>query len=105
MILVNDTVGIKDNPVTINQNGFAIFEDIKIANSGNIQIYSAFELPNLPPHLLNRDEIRVYRPPKEIKKSVDKFSYLTITDTHPWDNVTIKNYREYGVGLSWQGKI
>jgi len=100
MVLVNDTYSIKDSSITISPNGFAVFKNVKIANSGNIQVYQKFEIPNLPPNLRHKDEILIYRPPKEVKKSVESFAHLTVTDTHPWDNVTTKNFKDYAVGLS-----
>jgi len=99
MLLVNDTHSIKDSQLTITPNGFAIFKDVRISNSGNIQVYKNFEIPNLPEHLQNKDEIKIYRPAKEVKKSAEAFAHLTVTDTHPWDNVNTKNFKEYAVGL------
>jgi hypothetical protein len=99
MILVNDTYTM-DTEVNILHNGFAVFENVKIANSGNIQTYKNFELSNLPEYLAFKQEIKIYRPKDEIEKSVKSFEFLTVTDTHPWDNVSAKNYKDYAVGMT-----
>ena len=100
MVFINDTVGIKDKNLEINHNGMAIFRDIKIANSNNIQEYFYWEIPNLPLNLKDREVIRIFRPTEEVEKAVDKFSFLPVTDGHPYDGVNNKNIREYIVGFS-----
>ena len=37
MIFVNDILDTSKSNVKVSHNGFAIFKDVKIANSGNIQ--------------------------------------------------------------------
>ena len=104
-MLIHDKSSIKLNDSAINHNGFAVFEDVPIANSGNIQEYMYWELPNLPEELINKEVIKIYRPKKEVKKAVDTFSYLTVTDEHPDEDITTKNYRDYAVGLSTSAKF
>lgn len=104
MVLINDTLQISDS-VKIQHNGFAVFHDVKIADSGNIQVYRNFELSDLPDELKHKETLNIYRSPVEIKKSVNTFQYLAVTSDHPWDNVNIKNFKEYSVGLSSDAKF
>ena len=64
-----------------------------------------WELPNLPEELVNKEIIKIYRPKKEVKKSVANFSFLTVTDGHPADSITTKNFRDYSIGLSTEAKF
>lgn len=102
-MIIDKSIMISD--VAVNHNGFAIFKNVKIANSGNIQEYMYWELPNLPEELVNKEVIRIFRPKKEVKKSVDSFSFLAITDDHPYESVTNKNFKDFAVGLSTEAKF
>lgn len=103
-MLIHDK-SIKLNDSTVNHNGFAVFKDVPIAKAGNIQEYMYWELPNLPDELTNKEIIKIYRPKKEVKKSVETFNFLTVTDQHPDEDVTTKNFRDYAVGLSTDAKF
>jgi len=96
---------IQLNDATVNHNGFAVYTDVKIANSGNVQEYFYWELGVVPEALVNKEIIKIYRPKKEVKKSVDSFGFLAITDQHPYENVTTKNFNELAVGLSADAKF
>ena len=96
---LKDSFKIKDTSKSTS-NGFIVFSDVKIANAGNIQAYLPWELLDLPEHLQDKEEILIYRPKKEIKKSLQSFSHLPLTDEHPDEEVSTSNYRDYAVGIS-----
>lgn len=68
----------------------------RVARTG-IQIYGGKEvgMPNL-------DTVRVYRPESEVfsKDSLHTFAYRPITDDHPPEPVSAKNWKDYSVGQS-----
>ena len=96
---INDSFKAKDTK-NLTPNGFMIFKDVKIANAGNIQAYEPWELFDLPEHLQDKEEILVYRPKKEVKKGLDSFANLAVTDEHPDEKVTVENFVDYGIGLA-----
>lgn len=103
-MIIEDKSIILDE-ATVNHNGFAVFKNVKIANSGNIQEYWYWELPDLPEELVNKETIKIYRPKKEVKNSMESFGYLTVTDQHPNDPITTKNFMDYSVGLSTEANF
>jgi len=99
MTFITDTHKLKDK-ITLNQNGYAVFENVKIAKANNIQQYANYEFEELPEHLQDKEIINVYRPFKEVKKSVKNFSVLPITDEHPSEDVNPFNYLDHYIGFA-----
>lgn len=98
-MFINDKFKLSDN-LTLSSTGLLVFKDIKIANSGNIQVYQPWELLDLPQHLEDKEKILVYRPPAQVKKGTQSFSNLPVTFQHPDEEVTIDNFMDYSVGLA-----
>jgi hypothetical protein len=98
-MFINDKFNLSDK-LTLTSAGLLVFKDVRIANSGNIQAYPPWELLGLPEHLQDKEEILIYRPPKEVKKGIQSFSNLTVTQEHPDEEVTVENFIDYSVGLS-----
>lgn len=94
MVLLYDKVPISSR--RINDKGF--LEVDAVFSRVGIQRYTAKELglQDRPAHAI----LRVYRPPEEVSspESLASFENIPVTDDHPPENVTAKNFRKYAVG-------
>jgi len=75
----------------INPNGFLLCSDALLAREG-VLVYKQWELPEkLVAALGFPEEIKVFRSLDTLSAPLDDYRGLPVTDTHPWDSVSVKD--------------